>query len=44
MDLADNLVKIKTHTLSVEKMDKMMLLLYVRTLSHYLFIFLVTNT
>ena len=35
----NSLMKIKTHSLSQEKMDRMMLLIYMRTQMHYLFVF-----
>lgn len=44
LDQQGKLVKIKTHSLSAEKMERMMLLLYVRSQMHYLFVFRVSNS
>jgi hypothetical protein len=43
-DLQGKKIKIRTHTLPEEKMEKMSLILYVKTQNHYFFIFVVTNT
>lgn len=43
LDLKNDLRKIRSHNLMVEKMDKMLLSIYRKTQDHYFFIFAVLN-